>query len=66
VPALAARIVDVRNPLRFAYVFGLIGYVLGLLASDILDFPTGAAIVCTLAAMAAVTLIARASKRVAV
>jgi zinc/manganese transport system permease protein len=64
VPALAARIVDARNPLRFAYAFGFVGYVLGLLGSDLLDFPTGAAIVCTLAAMAAATLIVRAAKSV--
>jgi len=65
VPALAARIIDARDPLRFAYVFGFIGYVVGLLGSDVLDFPTGAAIVCTLAAMAVLTLIARAVKGVA-
>jgi zinc/manganese transport system permease protein len=65
VPALAARIVDARDPLRFAYIFGFVGYVLGLLGSDVLDFPTGAAIVCTLAVMAAVTLMVRAAKRVA-
>jgi zinc/manganese transport system permease protein len=64
VPALAARIVDARNPLRFAYAFGFVGYVLGLLGSDLLDFPTGAAIVCTLAGMAAATLMARAAKSV--
>jgi zinc/manganese transport system permease protein len=65
VPALAARIIDARWPLRFAYAFGLIGYVVGLLASDVLDFPTGAAIVCTLAAMSAVALIARATGSIA-
>jgi zinc/manganese transport system permease protein len=65
VPALAARIIDTRWPLRFAYAFGLIGYVAGLLASDMLDFPTGAAIVCTLAAMSAVALIARATGSIA-
>lgn len=65
VPALAARIIDARDPLRFAYVFGFVGYCLGLIGSDVLDFPTGAAIVCTLAAMAAVTLVVRAAKSVA-
>lgn len=57
VPALAARITGTRRPLPFAYAFGLIGYVIGLLSSAFLDFPTGAAIVCALALMAAGTLI---------
>jgi zinc/manganese transport system permease protein len=62
VPALAARIVNAGHPLRFAYAFGFVGYVLGLLTSDVLDFPTGAAIVCALAMMAALTLISLASR----
>lgn len=57
VPALAARIARPGRPLVFGYVFGLIGYVIGLLASAGLDFPTGAAIVCALALMAGGTLL---------
>lgn len=60
IPALAARITATRRPLLFAYGFGLIGYVLGLLSSAFLDFPTGAAIVCALALMLAGCLAATA------
>jgi zinc/manganese transport system permease protein len=58
VPALAARIVATARPLPFAYAFGLVGYVLGLLASAFLDFPTGAAVVCALGLQLAGTLVA--------
>lgn len=47
-PALAASSVP-RHRLGFAYVVGLAGYSLGLLASFVSDLPTGAAIVCALA-----------------
>ena len=53
VPALAARALAARRPLAFAYGLGFAGYVLGLLASLFLDLPTGAAIVCALALLAA-------------
>jgi zinc/manganese transport system permease protein len=53
IPALAARGLAVSRPLPFAYGMGLAGYVLGLLASLLLDLPTGAAIVCALALVAA-------------
>lgn len=56
IPAVAARITGATRPVLFGYAFGVIGYVLGLLASAILDFPTGAAIVCALALMLAGTL----------
>jgi zinc/manganese transport system permease protein len=62
IPALAARIVETRRPVAFAYGFGLAGYVIGLLASALLDFPTGAAIVCALALLATVMLIWSASQ----
>jgi zinc/manganese transport system permease protein len=41
------------------YGVGLAGYVLGLLLSALLDLPTGAAIVCALAATGAVVAVAR-------
>src|SRR6185312_1357594 len=46
VPALTARAIGVRRPILFGYGLGLAGYVLGLLASLVLDLPTGAAVVC--------------------
>jgi zinc/manganese transport system permease protein len=57
VPAVAARVTRTGRPLPFAYAFGLIGYVLGLLSSAFLDFPTGAAIVCALGLMLGGTLL---------
>jgi len=53
IPALAARIAGAERALLFAYAFGLIGYILGLLSSALADFPSGAAIVCALALMLA-------------
>jgi zinc/manganese transport system permease protein len=58
VPALAARILGVGRPLSFAYAMGLAGYVIGLVASALVDLPTGAAIVCALALLLAVILAA--------
>jgi zinc/manganese transport system permease protein len=52
VPALTARAIGVRRPILFGYGLGLAGYVLGLLASLVLDLPTGAAVVCALALLA--------------
>jgi zinc/manganese transport system permease protein len=43
IPALAGELVR-------GYAVGFVGYVLGLVASALLDVPTGAAIVCALAA----------------
>jgi len=57
VPSVAARVAGSRRPLPFAYAFGLIGYLIGLLSSAFLDFPTGAAIVCALGLMLAGTLV---------
>jgi zinc/manganese transport system permease protein len=48
VPALAARRYAERYRLGIGYVVGLIGYVLGLLASSFFDLPTGAVIVVSL------------------
>jgi zinc/manganese transport system permease protein len=48
IPALAARGAK-RHGAVIGYGVGLAGYILGLLASALWDFPTGAAIVCGLA-----------------
>ncbi len=53
VPALAAHAAPSRFRLFTGYAIGLTGYVLGLLASALYDLPTGAAIVCLLAAVGA-------------
>ena len=55
VPALAAQAAPHLLRLFVGYVVGVLGYVLGLLASALYDFPTGAAIVCLLAAVGAST-----------
>jgi zinc/manganese transport system permease protein len=52
IPALAASGSAPRHRLVFGYMAGLTGYVLGLGASAVWDVPTGAAIVCALAATA--------------
>ena len=56
-PALAAR------RLSIAYAVGFAGYVVGLAASLVLDLPTGAAVVCTLAQVTALFVAARAAVR---
>jgi zinc/manganese transport system permease protein len=48
VPALAAKRFAERHRLAIGYAVGLIGYVLGLVASSLFDLPTGAVIVVTL------------------
>ncbi len=48
VPALAAR--GARRPILVGYGVGLAGYSAGLAVSALADIPTGAAIVCALAA----------------
>jgi len=48
VPALAAKRFAERYRLTIGYGVGLIGYVLGLVASSLFDLPTGAVIVVTL------------------
>jgi zinc/manganese transport system permease protein len=58
VPALAAHAAPRHLRLATGYVVGLTGYVLGLLASANYDFPTGAAIVCLLAAVGATAAVA--------
>jgi zinc/manganese transport system permease protein len=46
VPALVAQVLGGRWPLLLAYAVGIVGYALGLLASALVDLPTGAAMVC--------------------
>jgi zinc/manganese transport system permease protein len=59
-PALAASGVDRPRRLLLGYAVGLAGYVAGLIGSALTDLPTGAAIVCALAAVAALTGLLRA------
>jgi zinc/manganese transport system permease protein len=60
VPALASRLYPERHRLAVGYVVGVTGYVLGLVASSLLDLPTGAVIVVTLViTFAAATIFAR-------
>jgi zinc/manganese transport system permease protein len=52
VPALATVAMKGRGRLGLAYGIGVAGYVLGLVLSAVLDLPSGAMIVWTLAAVA--------------
>ncbi|MGN6111425.1 MAG: metal ABC transporter permease [Luteimonas sp.] len=52
VPALATVAMQGRGRLGLAYGIGVAGYVLGLVLSAVLDLPSGAMIVWTLAAVA--------------
>jgi zinc/manganese transport system permease protein len=62
IPALAVRRLPAgRGRLWIAYALGALGYVLGLALSALLDLPSGAVIVCTLA-VCAVLLAAAAPK----
>jgi zinc/manganese transport system permease protein len=58
VPALAARTTGARRPLIFGYGFGVAGYALGLAASSLFDWPTGAGIVCALVVLLVLALLA--------
>ena len=57
IPALAARRFTPKLRLWVGYSVGLAGYVLGLVISSILDLPTGAAIVVTLIAAFAISVV---------
>jgi zinc/manganese transport system permease protein len=60
VPALASRRYAPKLRLAVGYTVGVVGYVLGLVVSSMLDLPTGAAIVVTLIlAFAAAVLISQ-------
>jgi zinc/manganese transport system permease protein len=54
IPALATRRMPGRRRLVLAYGLGAVGYALGLALSALLDLPSGAVVVCTLAACAIV------------
>jgi zinc/manganese transport system permease protein len=56
VPALAVHRLERRRQLPIAFACGLGGYLMGLMSSALLDWPTGAAIVCWLAVGGAITL----------
>jgi zinc/manganese transport system permease protein len=61
VPALAASPLARQRRLSAGYAVGLVGYLLGLIASATLDVPTGAAVVCTLALVAVIFAALRAT-----
>jgi zinc/manganese transport system permease protein len=52
IPALATRSMQGHRRLRYAYLVGIAGYACGLALSAVLDLPSGAVIVWTLAACA--------------
>ena len=62
-PALAAIDLRPARGLFFGYLIGALGYVLGIAASMLTDVPTGAAIVCALAVVAALAGLARSVAR---
>ena len=51
IPALAARRFPERMRLTVGYTVGVVGYLIGLVASSLMDLPTGAMIVVALAVM---------------
>ncbi len=51
IPALASRFYPAKRRLTVGYLVGVLGYVLGLGLSAVLDLPTGAVVVWTLAAI---------------
>jgi zinc/manganese transport system permease protein len=61
VPALATRSGAGRKRLFIAYALGAVGYALGLALSAVFDLPSGAIIVCALAAVAALYAVRPAS-----
>jgi len=66
IPALATRRME-GGPRRvcMAYALGAVGYALGLALSAVLDLPSGAVIVCTLAVCAIITGAAQSRVRYA-
>jgi zinc/manganese transport system permease protein len=55
IPALATRRMRDGRRIWMAYALGAVGYALGLALSAVLDLPSGAVIVCTLAVCAIAT-----------
>lgn len=64
IPALATRSRTGSNRYRMAYVIGVVGYACGLALSALLDLPSGAVIVWTLAACAVMGAAVSGSKGV--
>lgn len=60
VPALAARRFPERMRLMVGYSVGVVGYLIGLVASSLLDLPTGAMVVVALAAVSLVSMFVKA------
>lgn len=56
IPALAVTMMGVSSKHIFAGVIGVVGYAIGLIASALLDLPSGAVIVWTIALMAILTV----------
>jgi zinc/manganese transport system permease protein len=54
IPALATQAMDERRGLIWAWGLGAVGYLLGLAASAVLDLPSGAVIVWSLALVAVI------------
>jgi zinc/manganese transport system permease protein len=65
IPALATRRMTGARRIWMAYALGAVGYALGLALSAVLDLPSGAVIVCTLAVCAIVTGLAQSRVRYA-
>jgi zinc/manganese transport system permease protein len=64
VPALATAAMRSKGQLGLAYAIGIVGYVAGLVLSAVLDLPSGAMIVWTLAAVALLAQALPATRRV--
>ncbi|MGA7179588.1 MAG: metal ABC transporter permease [Thiobacillaceae bacterium] len=58
-PALAVRGVPGRKGLALAWTVGVLGYGLGLVASALMDWPSGAVIVCVIAMLSLMSGILR-------
>jgi zinc/manganese transport system permease protein len=62
IPALATRRMDPGRRVWIAYALGAVGYAMGLGLSAVLDLPSGAVVVCTLAVCAVATAFAVAGR----
>ncbi len=61
IPALATRRLGGRRRIPVAYLLGAAGYAIGLALSALLDLPSGAVVVCTLAACAGAAAMLRSA-----
>ena len=66
VPAVATRGMPDRAGLALSFGIGLGGYLLGLVLSALVDLPTGAVIVWSLAALAVAVMVVRRARRAGV